>query len=133
MQLTPEQQDQVQQAKSAGKRNVVTEFTPEQKAEWEAAVQDELAGKEENIAHLQKIQAAAQQPGFFGGVRRAIIHSRKSTHELAAELGVDLRLLSDFRAADTDLPSAALDRLVEVLGLRLMQEIPQSPSTTCFG
>jgi hypothetical protein len=32
-------------------------------------------------------------------------------------------LLSDFRAGEAELPAAALDRLLGVLGLRLMQEI----------
>ena len=88
-------------------------------------MREELAGKEENIAHLRKIQAAAEQPGFFGDLRRAIVASRRSVDELSAEIGVDQRLLSDFRAGDTELPAAALERLVDTLGLRLMQEIPR--------
>jgi len=43
---------------------------------------------------------------------------------LAKQINVDPRLLSDFRAAQAELPAAALDRLLEALGLRLMQEIP---------
>ena len=39
------------------------------------------------------------------------------------EIGVEPRILSDFRAGDAELPAEALDRLIEVLGLRLMQEI----------
>ncbi len=45
--------------------------------------------------------------------------------ELAKEIDVDPRLLSDFRAGEAELPAAALDRLIESLGLRLMQEIPR--------
>ncbi len=48
-----------------------------------------------------------------------------SNDELAAEIAVDPRRLSDFWAGDAELPSAALDRLLDVLGLRLMQEIPR--------
>jgi hypothetical protein len=98
MQLTPEQQDEVRKAKAVGDNRVTIGFTAQQKDQWEAAVQEELAGKEENIAHLRKIQAAAEQP--------------------------DQRLLSEFRAGDAELPAAALERLVDTLGLRLMQEIP---------
>jgi hypothetical protein len=123
--LTPEQQEQVRRAKAAGEKRVVLDFTPEQKAEWDTAVRAELAGKEETIAHLRKIQMAAEQPGFFGDVRRAIILSRRPVHDLAAEIGVTPALLSEFRAGDAELPSAALDRLIETLGLRLMQEIPR--------
>lgn len=124
MPLTPEQQDGVRKARAAGDKRVTIGFTTHQKEQWEAAVREELAGKEENIAHLRKIQAAAQQPGFFGDLRRAIVASRRSLDELSAEIGVDQRLLSDFRAGDAELSAAALERLVKTLGLRLMQEIP---------
>ena len=100
-------------------------FTSQQKAEWQAAVQQELAGKEENLAHIRKIKTAAEQPGFFGDVRRAISFSRRPVQELATEIGVDWRLLSDFRAGDAELPSAAIEKLIATLALRLMQEIPR--------
>jgi hypothetical protein len=125
MQLTPEQQAQVRQAKSTGEKRARVEFTPDQKAEWESAVQMELAGKGENLDHLRKIKTAAEQGGFMGDLRRAIGYSRKPIRELAAEIGVDARLLSDFRAGDAELPSMALDRLVAALRLRLMLEIPR--------
>lgn len=125
MQLTPEQQEQVRQAKAAGDTRVTIDFTTEQKAEWLTAVEQELAGKAENIAHLRKIQAAANLPGFFGDVRRAIALSRRPVDALAAEIGVDWRVLSDFRAGDAELPSAVLERLIDALGLRLMLEIPR--------
>ena len=122
---TPEQREQVRTAKAAGDKRVTFCFTAQQKGQWEAAVQEELAGKEENIAHFRKVRAAAQQRGFFGDLRRAIILSRRPVDELAAEIGVDRQLLSDFRAGDAELPPAALDRLIEILGLRLMQVIPR--------
>ena len=124
MQLTAEQQLQVAEAKARGERRVMINFTAEQKKEWQDAVALELASKEENIAHFHKIEAAARQPGLFGDVRRAISSSRRPLNELAAAIGVDPHRLSDFRADDADLSSDELDRLVEALGLRLMQEIP---------
>ena len=125
MPLTPEQQHEVRQAKAAGDKRVTIGFTAQQKDQWEVTVPEELAGKEENIAHLRKIQAAAEQPGFFGDLRRAIAASRRSVDELSAGIGVDQRLLSDFRAGDAELPAAALERLVDTLDLRLMQQIPR--------
>jgi hypothetical protein len=125
MHLTPQQNEQIRQAKAAGEIRVTIQFTPEQEQEWRAAAAQEMAGKEENIAHIRKLQAAAAKPGFFGDVRRAIIHCRRASDELAAEIGVDPHLLSDFRAGEADLPSEALDSLIETLGLRLMQEIPR--------
>ena len=128
MQLTPQQEEQIRAAKEAGQTRATLDFTVEQRRQWEAAVAAELAGKEENIAHHQRIQAAARELGFLGDIRRAIIFSRRPVNELAAELGIDEPLLSDFRTGDADLPSTALAKLVDILGLRLMQEIP-SPLT----
>jgi len=125
MQSTPEQQEQVRNARAAGDQRATLRFTPQQRDEWKAAVEEELAGKEANVAHLRKVQAACEQPGFFGDVRRAMALSRRPIDELAAEIGVDSRLLSDFRAGDAGLPPAALERLIDTLGLRLMQEIPR--------
>ncbi len=125
MQLTPEQNEQLQKAKSAGEQRIALQLTPKQKTDWRAAVEQELAGKEENIAHFRKIKSAAEQLGFFGDVRRAILLSRRPIHDLAREIGVDVRTLSDFRAGDADLTATVLDQLIESLGLRLMQEIPR--------
>jgi hypothetical protein len=40
-------------------------------------------------------------------------------------IGVEARVLADSRAGEAELPVAALDRLIETLGLRLMREIPR--------
>jgi len=125
MDLTTDQQDQVRQAKAAGEQRVRLRLTAEQRDQWRAAVEEELACKAENIAHIRKVRSAAEQPGFFGDVRRAIILSRCPMADLAKEIDVDPILFSDFRAGDAELPAAALDRLMERLGLRLMQEIPR--------
>jgi hypothetical protein len=125
MELTPEQKELVRQAKQRGERRIYMEFTPDQKKEYREAVAQEMAGKDANIAHARKVKAAAEQPGFFGDVRRAILLSRPSVPDLATEIGVDYCALSDFMAGDAQLPSTALDRLLEKLGLRLMQEIPR--------
>ena len=125
MQLTPEQQEQLQQAKAAGEKRVHLHLTAEQRNAWRMEVEEEQASKQENLAQLGRITSAAEQPGFFGDVRRAILLSRRPMAELADEIGVDLLLFSDFRAGQADLPAAALDRLIETLGLRLMQEIPR--------
>ena len=125
MQLTPEQHAQFDRARVTGEKRIKLSMTPEQRAEWQAAVQQELADREGNIEHFRKIKAAAKQEGFLGDLRRAIAQSRRPVQELATEIGVDARLLSDFRAGDAELPAATLDRLVGALGLRLMQEIPR--------
>jgi DNA-binding MarR family transcriptional regulator len=125
MRLTPEQEAQVWQAKERGERRVFLQFTPEQKEAYREVLEQGLAGKDENIAHIGKIIAAAEQPGLFGDMRRAVLLSQRPIDGLSATIGVDPRMLSDFRAGDVELPAAALDRLVETLGLRLMQDIPR--------
>lgn len=125
MQFTSEQQEQIRQAKDRGERRVSLSFTPEQRKAYREAVEQELAGQGENIAHVRKVMTAAEQPGFFGDIRRAILLSRPSIGDLAATIGVEPRVLSDFQADEADLPAAALNRLIETLGLRLMQEIPR--------
>jgi hypothetical protein len=125
MQLTPQQRDQMRQAREGGDRRVYLQMTAEQKQEYREAIAQEMAGKDANIALAQKIKIAAEQPGFFGDIRRAILLSRPSTSDLATAIGVDGLVLSEFQAGETDLPAVALDRLLETLGLRLMQEIPK--------
>lgn len=124
MRLTAEQQEQLQRARAAQQHRVNLEFTAEQRAAWQQAAAEEQACKAENFAHFRKIESAAQEPGFFGDIRRAILVSRRSPIELSAEIGVDPLMLSDFRAGTAELPAGALSRLIEVLGLRLVQEIP---------
>ena len=123
MQLTPEQQAVVDKAKAAGEKRALLSFTSGQTEEWQDAVRRELEGRDETIAHVQKIKAAAEQAGFFGDVRRAIAISGRRVDELARDSGIEARLLSDFRAGEKELPSAALDRLLSILGVRLMLEI----------
>jgi len=63
MQWTSEQRDQIHQAKQRDKRRVTVQFTPQQREAYQRAVEQELAGKEENIARFRKVMAAAEQPG----------------------------------------------------------------------
>ena len=123
MQLTPEQQAVVDKAKATGEKRALVSFTPGQAEEWQEAVRRELEARDETIAHVQKIKAASEQAGFFGDVRRAITISGRRVDELARDSGIDARLLSDFRAGEKELPAAALDRLLSILGVRLMLEI----------
>ena len=125
MPLTPEQLEQVREAKARGERRATISFTPEQRKAWRQSVEKELACKDENLAAFRNIVAAAEQPGFFGDLRRAILLSRRTPAELSAAIGVDLREFLDFRTGDADLRAAPLDRLIATLGLRLVQEIPR--------
>lgn len=123
MQLTPEQQAEIERQRSDGRRRLHVTMTDEQRAEYRRLVALEDAGMEENKAYARKLMAAAAEPGFSGDLRRAIGRSRHSPDELAVEIGVAPELLDRFCTGEADLPTAAIDRLVETLGLRLMAEI----------
>lgn len=123
MDLTREQEEQVRRARAVGSRRVTLEFTPEQREQWQTAAQQEVSEREANLAYFRKVKAAAERPGFFGDLRRAMASSGRSMDQLAAEVGVAPQHLSEFRAGDAELPAAALDGLIQALGLRLMREI----------
>lgn len=129
MQLTPEQREQVDAARAAGQRRVMLEFTPEQKADWQTAVDSALAEKDQVIADFHRMRAAEAEETFSGRLRRAITASRSNPKSLAEQIGVDWQLLADFRCGDATLPTDVLDRLITALGLRLMQEIPAPPAS----
>jgi DNA-binding MarR family transcriptional regulator len=123
IQLTPEQQEQVRLAKQAGERRVVVRTTPDQDAEIERAIAEEDGAMEENKVDARQRNAALREPGFAGDLRRAIARSRRPYSELAGLIGVTEEQIDAFCAGDGELPSAAVSRLVDVLGLRLMAEI----------
>ena len=89
MELTPEQEEQVRRARAVGSRRVTLQFTPEQKERWQTAARQELSDREENVAYFRKVTAAAERPGFFGDLRRAMASSGRPMDQLAAEIGVD--------------------------------------------
>ena len=125
MELTPEQQQQIQQAKAIGESHVNLDFTDQQKANWQRAAREEQDERYATIGQMEKIHEAARQAGFFGNLRRAISSSRRPVSELSATIGVEPSVLSEFRAAEAELPAKALEKLIDELGLRLMQEIPK--------
>ena len=123
MQLTPEQQAIAEQARREGRTGARLELNAEQREEQQRAVAEEEAARDENIAAFRRRRDAEAEPGFAGDLRCAITAARRPTGELAAELGVSAELLEDFREGTAGLPFEAVERLIEALGLRLMQEI----------
>lgn len=77
------------------------------------------AEKTSIFARRDAQEQAEREPGFSGDLRRAITAARRPSHELAAELGIDVHLLEEFRTGEATLPSDVVNRLVEALGLRL--------------
>jgi len=100
-------------------RGVWVEFTPEQAEQYERLAREVDAGREEDLAHLRAIEAAAREPGFSGDLRRAIMTARIPLAQLAEQIGVPVMDFEDFRAGQRVLTSDVIDRLVDVLGLHL--------------
>ena len=125
MDLTAEQQEQLRRAKAEGDNRVLTQFTAEQKQQWQETVDQELAATGENAGRFRKMRSAAHEAGLLCDIRRAMMLSSRSIADFAKAIQIEQQLLSDFCAGEADLPMKALDRLVEALGLRLMKEIPR--------
>src|SRR5690606_27221079 len=109
MQRTSDQCEQVESAKAAGERRATLEFTPEQRADWEASRDAALAEKDEVIASLNRMQAAETEETFSGRLRRAITVSRRNPEALANEIGIDPQTLAGFCCGDETLPSDVID------------------------
>jgi hypothetical protein len=125
MRFSSDQISQIDAAKAAGQERISLVLTEAQKKEYQKAVEQEVASQGENASHFHRIKLAAEQPGFFGDIRRAMMVAHRPIDDLAREIGVTPQVLSSFRTGDVDLPAAALDLLVATLRLRLMQEIPR--------
>lgn len=123
MQLTPEQQMHLDQARKEGRRSVNITLTEEQRADQQKKIAEEEGLREENIAAYRRRRQAEAEPGLSGDLRRAISAARRRPDELAAASGISVELLEDFREGSADLPLDAVDKLVVLLGLRLMAEI----------
>jgi hypothetical protein len=124
--LTPEQQAEIERQRQAdpGRRSFRVESTPLQREAhaWKAG--QALAGEDQE--HFRKIEQAAQDQTFSGELRRAISAAGHQVYGLAEKIGVDRRLLSDFRAGDAPLPSDAFDRLIQELKLNVEFHAPQT-------
>jgi len=121
MQLTADQWADIerQHRENPGTRHVTITPTPEQAEEHRRAVEEEEAARDANSAYALKLLAALEEPGFSGDLRRAIVASREEHNDLARELEIDSTLLEEFLDGDASLPTAVVDRLVELLGLKL--------------
>jgi hypothetical protein len=102
--------------------------TPEESASWREVAERASSpeAQAEAASRFRKLQAAEEQEGFAGDLRREISALLKREgqppHWLASKVGIEVGLLSDFRTADATLTSDAVTRLVEVLGLHLVAD-----------
>jgi hypothetical protein len=83
--------------------------------EWEAELPAVLV-------QMDRAEAAAREPSLAGRLRKAILDSVLLPDRLAEDCGIDLPSLLAFQAGQADLPLAAIERLSQVVGLRLVLE-----------
>jgi hypothetical protein len=128
MNLTTEQREEIERQRrlEPGRRSFTLQFTPEQRDEYRRIAAEEDSGRDENLAWIKKLREAEQEHGFSGDLRRAINASRRPLRELSETLGINVDELQAFRAGEAPLPTDVVDRLTELLNLRLMAEIGRS-------
>ncbi|HUQ70217.1 MAG TPA: hypothetical protein VM165_11870 [Planctomycetaceae bacterium] len=97
-------------------------FTPDQLEAWQAAVAAAEAERPKTEDYFRRAEKAAMEPTFSGELRRAIhgIHSRQMLLPTLLERAqIDWATLEPFMTGDGSLPSEAIDRLADALGLHL--------------
>lgn len=119
MQLTEEQRAEIdrQRREQPGRKRFSLTFTPEQLAEYRRAVAEEMACRAANVERARPTLEALRESTFSGWLRRAIASSEMPQAELAARIGIDPTDLNGFLRGDATLDSAAIDRLIDDLGL----------------
>ncbi|MGD9857748.1 MAG: hypothetical protein AB7U20_22625 [Planctomycetaceae bacterium] len=129
--ITTEQRAEIERQRQAdpARRSFTVEPTPQQREAhaWKAG--QALAGREEDQEHFRKMEAASKEPTFSGDLRRAIDALGPDVLQLPEKLGIDRRLLSDFRAGEAPLPSNVIDRLIRELGLTVEVHAPAAEET----
>lgn len=121
IELTPEQRAEMDRQRAANPqaRGVYVDFTPEQAEQYRLLAREVDAGRDQDLAHIRAVEAAAHEPGFSGDLRRAIMAARIPSDLFAARIGVPIREFEDFRAGHHLLTSDVIERLIDVLGLKL--------------
>lgn len=125
MERTPEQLAGIERQRAAdpAARGVRIDLTPEQREEYQQLAQVVDAEQDSDRAHVRSIEAAAQEPGFSGDLRRAIMAAGIPSVDLATRSGVSVTVLEDFRAGRLALNSDVINRLIEALGLQLTKAL----------
>lgn len=104
--------------------------TPEEHARlvarWRQSVAEyDQVAREADDALMDAIVKAGSEPTFSGTLRRAIHRSGRPATQVAEAAGVDWPTMEAFLIGDGDLPSSAIDRLVETLRI----EVAMSPAS----
>ena len=105
--FTADQVDQIRSALAAGRRRISLMPTDVQQQLWRQEAAAEDACREDTVARVGRIRAAATRTGVLSDIRRAIAMARIPDAHLAGLLDIELELLERFREGEADLPAAA--------------------------
>ncbi len=124
MQLTDEQRAELERQRSdqPGRRRFMLAFTPEQREQYRRAVAEETSARDANVRRARATLDALREATFSGWLRRAIAASGVPQDELAARVGIEAAQINGFLQGTATLDSAAIDRLMAVLGLAAQLE-----------
>lgn len=101
-------------------RRIYRELTPEEQARLERAREQVTEELPELIERHQMAKDAEQEDTFSGELRRRIHRSGIPISQIAGECSIDLTELDEFLTGERTPPSDVIDRLVEVLGCKLV-------------
>jgi hypothetical protein len=104
--------------KTKARRRTV-KLTDEQIAQWRKDCELIAAELPDLVVKHQRIRDAAAERSHSGALRRAIHSSKILLHDLARRADTDMKTLDAFLTGDRPLTSDVIDRLTEILKLKL--------------
>ena len=116
--LTPEQRERVH-------RRELIEFTPEQEVYWRRSVEEAERERPQVAEQFRRIETAAKEQTVSGAIRRAVPRCGIDLAALAFKAGVSMDLFGDFLEGMAPLPSDAIDRLAQVMGVKVTDAVPE--------
>jgi len=124
MQLTPEQRAEIdrQKGEKPESRHLYFKATSGQAAQLQTQARKSESEKPQIEADYHKLVAASEEPGFSGWLRRRIRQDGRPIRKVAEAAAVELTELSAFRLGEGTLATDAVDRLMETLHLKLVEE-----------
>jgi len=87
------------------------------------AIEDEENHQSQTIEQIERILAAAQEPGFSGDLRRAIHGAHVPLSTIAAAAQMEVFALNEFLEGTHPLTSTQIAAISDCLGLQLVRRI----------
>ena len=92
-------------------------MTPEERARWQANVEEHEAEREEVAGEMERFQRAAAEDSFSGHLRQAIHRSGVPMVLICRRSGIEWETLRAFLAGESPLVADVIDRIAAVIPL----------------